>query len=119
MKNLTLTTLLSTLIILTTAFTATANNPIDNKLPKPIAYNFTGYCVQVLEVDKELTTEHTIFESFGDVKIEREVNAVYYLVGEFKTEKAANEYMNKVITSRYPNAIIARYRDGVRIDLEE
>ena len=119
MKNLTINALYTLIILTTTSFSSFANNTPDGKLPKPIAYNFSGYCIQILEVDKELTTEHSIFQSFGDVKIEREQSTIFYLIGEFKTEKAATEYLQKVIVSRFPGAVIARYQDGVRIDLEE
>jgi hypothetical protein len=106
-------------LLLGNSLSVIANNTPDNKLPKPVAYNYTGYSVQILDVDKELNETHSIFNSFGDIKIQKDSGNFYYLVGEFKDETAAKEYLEKVIVSRYPSAEVARYRDGVRIDLDE
>ncbi|MGB0862202.1 MAG: hypothetical protein ACPG19_05275 [Saprospiraceae bacterium] len=114
----TISTLLTLGLILSSS-SAIANNTPNNNLPKPVAYNYTGYSVQILEVDKELNEKHSIFKSFGDIKIQKEDGHFYYFVGEFKDQAAAQEYLEKVIVSRFPSAEIARYRDGVRIDLDE
>ena len=38
---------------------------------------------------------------------------------DFKTLEAAQNYVDKVVNSRFPSAIVARYQDGIRIDLDE
>ena len=93
-------------------------NNVD-KLPKPIPHDYSGFSVQILETDKELTQQHSIFKQFGDIKIQRTDGIVYYLVGDFKTLEAAQNYVDKVVNSRFPSAIVARYENGIRIDLDE
>ncbi len=122
-----LTTLITCSLIITMSIPtyANANNNVSplttevDKLPKPIAHDYTGFCVQILETDKELTQEHSIFKQFGDIKIQRTDGIIYYLVGNFKGIDAAQNYVDKVVNSRFPSAIVARYREGVRIDLDE
>lgn len=119
MKKQILTISTFLVLLLGNSSLAISNNTPENKLPKPVAYNYTGYSIQILDVDKELNETHSIFSSFGDIKIQKEDGHFYYLVGEFKDEAAAKEYLEKVIESRFPSAEVARYRDGVRIDLDE
>jgi hypothetical protein len=104
---------------LSLALASTNPNPSDDKLPKPIAYDYSGYCVQLFESNKELGQEHRIFQHFGEIKIEEFEGKFYYYVGDFKSIASTEKYMKKVILSRYPNAIIARFSEGVRIDLDE
>lgn len=125
MKNSKTTTLRITLCIVFLfnlgwfSLALAGSSPTDDKLPKPIAYDYSGYCVQLLEVDKKLEQEHIIFQYFGEIKIEELDGKFYYYVGDFKSLVSTEKYMQKVILSRYPGAIVARFAEGMRIDLDE
>lgn len=103
----------------TTSASISINTTPDNKLPKPVPQDFTGYSVQLIEVDKELNDKHSLFQNFGDIKVEKVDGMFYYLVGDFTSEAAAQEFIDNVIADRYAGAIVARYENGIRIDLDE
>ncbi len=64
---------------------ATANsNPVnDDKLPKPISYDYSGYCVEILEADKEVKQDNIIFITMSAVSTRIWLKAIwkksYYL----------------------------------------
>jgi len=104
MKNLVITFA----IIFFAAANAQAN------APKPMTFDFTGYTVVIASSDVELADDDAIFQSFGEVIVTEVNGTFFYQVGQFKTEQSANDYMTKVISSRFPAAEVVNYENGAR-----
>jgi len=86
--------------------------------PKSLATDFTGYKVELMTVyNKELSLNDELFKTFGGIKIEqRTANSYTYLVGNFEDKAACDDYIAKVIQSRYPDAKGVKYSKGVVVD---
>jgi hypothetical protein len=77
--------------------------------------NETGFFVQLIVSQEELSKEHPLFQEFGNVKLEIASNPKYcYLIGQFATEKGATDFLNKTIIERYPDAVIVSFKEGKR-----
>ena len=82
--------------------------------PKDFPVNFSGYKVELMTVyNKKLSLNDELFTQFGGITIEqRTANSYTYLVGNFEDKAACDDYMVKVIQSRYPDAKGVKYNKG-------
>lgn len=82
-------------------------------LPK----EYTGFKIQLLKVEEEpLPDDDVIFFRHGNV-VEEEVDEknFAYLIGNFKTEVEAEQFMENFLEGLYTDAIIVEYKMGRRI----
>ena len=82
--------------------------------PREVEEDFTGYTIRVKHSKEEaLPTTDKIFKEFGKIKIDEDANENFiYLVGTFKKETLAYEYLLKIVSPRYPLASVMRYEKG-------
>ena len=82
--------------------------------PKDLPADFTGYKVELMTVfNKKLSLNDELYTKFGGITIEqRTATSFTYLVGNFEDKAACDDYIAKVIQSRYPNAKGVKYEKG-------
>ncbi len=82
--------------------------------PKALPKGFTGYKIELFTVyNEELSLNDELFKTFGGIMIERRTEGSFtYLIGEFADKEAVNDYLNKVIKSRYADAKGVKYENG-------
>ncbi len=85
--------------------------------PKMLAADYSGYMVEFFNSGIELTSDHSIFKQYGQVKMEKKSNGeIAYLLGGFSSSKEASSYMEKIITPRFPAAKVIQYENGKRLN---
>ncbi len=85
--------------------------------PKSLASDYTGYMVEFFNSGIELSSDHSIFKQYGQVKMEQKENGEFaYLLGGFSSEKEASSYMKTIITPRFPAAKVIQYDNGKRVE---
>lgn len=82
--------------------------------PKDLERDFSGYKVELTTVfNKKLSLNDAIYKEFGGITIDQRTATSYtYLVGDFSDKDACEEYLDKVIKNRYPEAIGVKYENG-------
>lgn len=76
---------------------------------------FTGYSVQLLITNMPLPEGANVYYYFGDVREEQVSSNEYkYVVGQFKSKKAAKKFLNTYLMKHYTNAKIVEYKEGKR-----
>lgn len=82
--------------------------------PKVLPKGFSGYKIELFTVyNNELSLNDELYKTFGGVMIERRSdNSFTYLLGEFVDKDAVEDYLNKVIKSRYADAKAIKYKNG-------
>lgn len=76
---------------------------------------FTGYSVQLLATNMPLPEGANVYYYFGDVREEQISNNEYcYIVGQFKTKKAAKNFLDTYLMKHYSDAKIIEYKEGKR-----
>ena len=80
-----------------------------------IVNEFTGYAVNLVVSNEELTAENAMFHAFGGLKVEKTENGQYrYFIDNFRTEKGTKDYFSKIILPRFPDAEVVFYKKGQR-----
>ncbi len=89
---------------------------INFRAPKSLPVNYEGYRIEFYNTNAELPLSHVIFTRHGDITLEQKKNGTYaYLIGDFKSEAQANEFLKAVLKERYPNASVIKYKRGYRV----
>ena len=84
-----------------------------NELP----VSYTGYKVEFLTSLSELPMSHDIFSRHGNIyKEQRKDGSFAYLLGDFKAETNAFNFLDSIMKERYPNARVIGYELGRRIN---
>lgn len=84
---------------------------------KQVPATYTGYKVEFYFSGDELPANHRIFTQHGNIYMEKMNNGGYsYLLGDFRNRENANRFLNSIILMRYPNAKVARYELGQRVE---
>ena len=87
-----------------------------HRTAKPIAVDFTGYTIQMKVSNRELAVDDKLYKEFGSVMVHEMLNPNFvYYVGQFKSQEGAEKYLNTIIASRYPEAVVVKYVAGRRI----
>ena len=74
-----------------------------------------GYCINLLVTDEMLPPAHPIFENFGGLMMEEvSENEYRYFIGSFTTRNGANNHLEKVLRSKFPEAEVVYYKKGNR-----
>ncbi len=82
-----------------------------NELP----VNYTGYKVEFMTSMSELPMSHDIFSRHGNIfKEQRKDGSYAYLLGDFRAETNAYNFLNSIMKERYPNARVIGYELGRR-----
>jgi outer membrane protein OmpA-like peptidoglycan-associated protein len=84
--------------------------------PKSLPLDYSGYKIQIVISTYELPLSHEIFSRHGNLLLEETQKGTYaYLLGSFNNEVEANEFLNNVLISKYPNARVVPYLNGKRV----
>ncbi|MFK8104591.1 MAG: OmpA family protein [Saprospiraceae bacterium] len=90
---------------------------INFRAPKSLPVNYQGYRIEFYNTNAELPLSHVIFTRHGDITLEQKKNGTYaYLIGDFKSEAQASEFLKAILKDRYPNAKVIKYKKGYRVD---
>lgn len=82
-----------------------------NELP----VNYSGYKVEFMTAMSELPMSHEIFSRHGNIYKEQRKDGSYaYLLGDFKAETNAYNFLDSIMKERYPNARVIGYELGRR-----
>jgi hypothetical protein len=74
-----------------------------------------GYCINILVTDEILSPNHPVFENYGGLMVEEvSKNEYRYFIGNFRTRNGANSHLEKVISSKFPEAEVVYYKKGNR-----
>lgn len=81
-----------------------------------IITNESGFFIQLLESNQILDKEHKIYQEFGNLRVESDINGnFHYLIGSFKTKEASESFLKNIILPRYPEAEVAEYQNGKKL----
>lgn len=79
--------------------------------------NESGFYIQLSITTEALDKTHSIFQEFGNLKVQEMEDSIFcYLIGNFTTEAAAQNFLKNVILARYPDAIIVELKKGERVN---
>ncbi len=82
--------------------------------PKVVQQYYTGYKIELMTVyNKSLELDDELFKTFGGLTFVKEANKTVYYLGDFKTKKALEDFLAKVVVSRFPDAKGTKFADGV------
>lgn len=77
--------------------------------------NYTGYKVEFMTSMSELPMSHEMFSRHGNIYKEQRKDGSYaYLLGDFKAETNAYNFLDSIMKERYPNARVIGYKLGRR-----
>lgn len=98
----------------TSSNTSRSNSLEYIRRPKPLADDFSGYKIELLTVyNQPLAIDDDLFKAFGNVTFKHNTpTSTTYYIAEFKDEKSAEEFLEKVILKRYPNAQGVKFHNG-------
>lgn len=83
--------------------------------PSYLEEEFTGYSIQLTTSMERLANDNPLFAEFGNLMIEEATNPKYcYMLGEFETKEGAEKFLKFVLSERYPEAKVIRYKEGNR-----
>jgi hypothetical protein len=75
----------------------------------------SGFYIQLSITAEPLDKTHSIFQEFGNLKVQTMEDSIYcYLIGNFTTEATAQNFLKSVILARYPDATIVEFKKGER-----
>jgi len=85
--------------------------------PKPFVSDFTGYRIEIKTVyNKALSLNDDLFKLFGGVTyLNKTENSTTYYIGNFRNKIAVEDYMEKVLKNRYPDAKGVRFKNGEEV----
>lgn len=84
---------------------------------KPLALDYTGFKVEFYISPSELPLSHEIFMKHGNIILNQRKDGAYaYLLGDFKYQLGANNFLNDVIKPQYPNAKLIQFINGQRVN---
>lgn len=84
---------------------------------KKLEQNYTGYMIEFFNSGVELSPEHSIFQQYGQVKMEQKPNGEFaYLLGGFSSAKEAKSYIEKILSVRFPASKVVQYENGERVE---
>lgn len=84
-----------------------------SKLPA----SYSGYKVEFMTSPAELPGSHSIFSKHGNIfKEQRKDGSYAYLLGDFKTENNANNFLTSIMKERYPSARVIKFENGRRMN---
>lgn len=82
---------------------------------KTIGNTYSGYKVEFFVSEKPLHKNHKIFTQHGNIFVQALMNgSVSYLLGDFQELIDAESFLNNVILSRYPDAKVVQFENGLR-----
>ena len=85
--------------------------------PKVLADNFSGYKIELFTVyNQPLPLTDNLFKSFGRVTFKNKTkNSTTYYIGEFQDKKAVEEFLQKIILSRFSKAKGVKFKKGKEV----
>ena len=84
--------------------------------PKPIV-DYTGYKVELITVyNKSLELDDQLFKAFGHLMFKHNTtNSTTYYLGEFQDKDELEDYLKKVVKSRFPKAKGVKFKNGLQV----
>ncbi len=108
-----------------TVATASENLIVDNlevnvnhqpSIARYMESGFSGYMVEFLTANNELSSNHEVFKKHGKIYKEQKKDGSFaYLFGPFEEWRDANRFLESAIKDNYKNAAVIRYKKGKRI----
>ncbi len=76
----------------------------------------SGYLIEVATSNFPLTSEHPVFKKYGNVFYDklREGGYSYLIKADFSSKEAVQEFLQKVILPKTPEARFVEYKEGIR-----
>jgi len=85
--------------------------------PNSVPNSYTGYKVEFMTSPAELPASHSIFSRHGNIfKEQRKDGSYAYLLGDFKAETNAYNFLDSIMKERYPTARVVQYENGRRMN---
>jgi len=82
--------------------------------PQSLTLDYSGYKIQMLDKEGDLTTNHFMFYEFDEVYLDVLKERHYaFLIGDYKNYDEAEQQLQKY-KSQFPDAKIIAYQNGVR-----
>ncbi len=83
-----------------------------------VSDDYSGFKIEILHtMQKPLLPDHAVFERHGNITTDVVKNEKYsYMLGNYQTYEAADNYMRKTLLFTYPQAKVIQYKDGKRLD---
>ncbi len=80
---------------------------------------YTGYAIELANSNLPIDRYHPIFRQFGNVQYEKlpEGKYTYLITGDFSSDKAALEFLERIIKPRVPGAKLFYYKQGRRKEI--
>lgn len=86
------------------------------KRPKPLV-EYSGYKIELITVyNQSLDLNDPLFKTFGGLTFKNNTtNSTTYYLGDFKDIPALDDYLQKVVKSRFPKAHGVKFENGVEV----
>ena len=98
--------------------TKTINTNSIEYIQRPLALeeDFSGYKIELVSVyNKPLTFEDGLFKQFGNMRFVTEGNKTTYYLGNFTSKKGVEDFLTKVVATRFPDAKGVKFENGVQV----
>lgn len=84
--------------------------------PKPLV-KYSGYKIELMTVyNKSLDLNDPLFKTFGGLMFKNNTtNSTTYYLGDFKDAIALNDYLQKVVKTRFPKAKGVKFEKGLEV----
>ena len=84
--------------------------------PKPLV-DYSGYKIELMTVyNKSLNLDDPLFKTFGGLLFKNNTtNSITYYLGNFKDTDALDDYLQKVIKTRFPKAKGVKFEKGLEV----
>ena len=84
--------------------------------PKPLV-EYSGYKIELMTVyNQSLDLNDPLFKTFGGLMFKNNtMNSTTYYLGDFRDTTALDDYLQKVVKSRFPKAKGVKFENGVEV----
>ena len=84
--------------------------------PKPLV-DYSGYKVELMTVyNKSLDLQDQLFKTFGGLTFKNNtLTSTTYYLGDFRDAKALEDYLQKVVKTRFPKARGVKFENGLEV----
>jgi hypothetical protein len=90
---------------------------LEFKKAKDPMFNYNGYKIVVHFSDEPISVDSDVFKRHTDLMDFKTTNGTYlYLIGDFKNEEDAEDFLIGRVLQMYPGAYIVGFRNGRRLN---
>ena len=78
---------------------------------------YSGYSVEIKRTATPLEITDPIFTQHGNIILHQVSDTKFsYMLGDFSKEEAATDFLENILLSRYPDAKVITYKNGIRLE---